>query len=124
MYCVSPYGRPNPGRGLSAFDTFFYAILNVLVVTTMANWSDITNPLWMATTGAVCLYMVSLIFVAAFFAVNLVLVRWSPIGVAHVVRSCFCCCCFCYYDYYGYRFFVVLRCRLVVARVVTCCVGP
>ena len=69
--------RPNPGSGLTSFDSFFEAMLNVLVVTTMANWSDITDPLWTATSSLVCLYMISLIFVGAFFAVNLVLVRAS-----------------------------------------------
>ena len=72
-----PGRRPNPGYGLSTFDNFLYAILNVLVVTTMANWSDITQPLWTATSSLVTVYMISLIFVASFFAVNLVLVRGS-----------------------------------------------
>jgi hypothetical protein len=74
MWCVA-WNRPNPGEGLMSFDNFLYAILNVLVVTTMANWSDLTNPLWTANSSLVAIYMISLIFVAAFFAVNLVLVR-------------------------------------------------
>ena len=69
MHC-----RDNLGSGLMSFDTFPFAIINVLVITTMANWSDMMNPLWSATSSWVFLYFVSLIFIAAFFAVNLVLV--------------------------------------------------
>jgi len=33
--------RSNPGAGTTNFDTFPWAVLNVYVVTTLANWSEI-----------------------------------------------------------------------------------
>jgi hypothetical protein len=41
-----PVCSPNPGEGVTNFDTFMWALINVFVVTTMANWTDIMTPLW------------------------------------------------------------------------------
>ena len=66
--------RPNPGNGIVNYDSFLFAMYNVLVVTTMANWTDQMFPLWDATSGAVAIYYISLIICGAFFAVNIFLV--------------------------------------------------
>ncbi len=49
--------------------------MNVYVFTTMANWTDVMYPLWDATTFFVAIYFVTLIVIAAFFAMNIALVR-------------------------------------------------
>ena len=65
----------NPGNGIVNYDNFLFAMYNVLVVTTMANWTDQMFPLWDATSSAVAVYYISLIICGAFFAVNIFLVR-------------------------------------------------
>jgi hypothetical protein len=67
--------RSNPGNGIVNFDTFPYAMLNVLVITTMANWTDQMFPLWDAMTSGVVVFYISLILIGAFFAVNIFIVR-------------------------------------------------
>ncbi len=66
---------PNPGFGTINFDTFLWAMVNVYVVTSQANWSNLMVPLWSGSSSLVTLYFTSLLLVGAFFAVNLVLVR-------------------------------------------------
>jgi hypothetical protein len=66
---------PNPGYGVRNFDTFPWAIINVFIVTSVANWTDIMYPLWDTLSSFVFLYFVSLILIGAYFAVNLALVR-------------------------------------------------
>ena len=68
----------NPGNGIVNYDNFLFAMYNVLVVTTMANWTDQMFPLWDATSSAVAVYYISLIICGAFFAVNIFLVRAAP----------------------------------------------
>ena len=63
--------RDDPGNGSVNYDTFPYAMFNILVVTTMANWTDQMFPLWDATSSLVAVYYVSLIIIAAYFAMNI-----------------------------------------------------
>ena len=74
--------RSNPGNGLVHFDNFPAALLNVLVVTTMANWTDQLFPLWDAVSSGVAVFYVAIILVCAFFAVNIFLVSVWPVPLA------------------------------------------
>ncbi len=65
----------NPGRGVTNFDTFSWAFVNVVVVSTLSNWVDMMFPLWDATSWLVYLYMLSIILLGSFFAVNVFIVR-------------------------------------------------
>jgi hypothetical protein len=68
-------GSRNPGRGVTNFDTFPWAFVNVVVVSTLSNWVDMMFPLWDATSWLVYLYMLSIILLGSFFAVNVFIVR-------------------------------------------------
>jgi hypothetical protein len=67
----------NPGNGVVNFDSFLWSLINVYVITSLANWSDIMYPIWDTTSFYSSLYFVSLILIGAYFAVNLCLVRCS-----------------------------------------------
>jgi hypothetical protein len=56
------------------FDTFPWAFVNVIVVSSMANWVDIMFPIWDTTSWLVYLFMLAIILMVAFFAVNVFLV--------------------------------------------------
>jgi hypothetical protein len=69
------------------FDTFPWALVNVYVVMSMSNWTDIMYPLWDTLSSFVFIFFMSLILIASFFAVNLALVRASNPHLACDVRA-------------------------------------
>ncbi len=86
---MSPSDRPNPGYGVTNFDTFPWAFVNVIVVSSLSNWVDIMSALWDTTSWMVFVYMLSIILMASFFAVNVFVVRASGHRAS---RPCSCSC--------------------------------
>ncbi len=70
------------------FDNFLWSLINVYVITSLANWSDIMYPIWDTTSFYSSLYFVSLILIGSYFAVNLCLVR----RCVYCAMTSFVCC--------------------------------
>jgi len=76
------------------FDTFPWAFVNVIVVSSMANWVDIMFPIWDTTSWLVYLFMLAIILMVAFFAVNVFLVSGVcdfRVLVPMLLTVCECC---------------------------------
>lgn len=63
----------NPVSGLFSFDNFFEASLSVFIVTSMEGWSLMNNYLIYASSWFSVLYFSAIIFIEAFFLLNLAL---------------------------------------------------
>ncbi|KAK3256176.1 hypothetical protein CYMTET_34675, partial [Cymbomonas tetramitiformis] len=63
----------NPNYGISNFDNLAWAFLTIFQCITLEQWVDIMYWTQDATTGWACLYFIVVIFIGAFFLLNLVL---------------------------------------------------
>ena len=70
-WCLSI--APNPDGGVTNFDDFFSAILQVFVAVTLEGWVNIMYHIQNAGEKTSWIYFVSLTFIAGFFAINLCL---------------------------------------------------
>lgn len=63
----------NPNHGTTNFDNVFYALLMVFQCVTMEGWSDIQQMLEQSFSTIIPVYFVPLVFIGAFFLLNLTL---------------------------------------------------
>ena len=63
----------NPNFGTTNFDNVCYAILMVFQCVTMEGWSDIQQMLEMSFSKLIPIYFLPLVFIGAFFLLNLTL---------------------------------------------------
>ncbi len=63
----------NPNNDVTNFDNIFWALLNVFQCITLEGWSDIMVMYQQAYTPLVFFYFVALVFIGAFFFLNLTL---------------------------------------------------
>jgi Ion transport protein len=61
----------NANFGATNFDNIFYSILMVFVCVTLEGWSDIQRMIQQGMTNVMFLYFVPLVFIGAFFLLNL-----------------------------------------------------
>ena len=61
----------NPNNDVTNFDNIFWALLNVFQCVTMEGWSEIMVMYQKAYTSLVILFFVPLVFLGAFFLLNL-----------------------------------------------------
>jgi hypothetical protein len=86
-----PFGN---GTGFTSFDNLLWALLLIFQCVTLEGWTDIMYWVMDATSGFACIYFIILIFIGAFFLLNLALaVRSKPyplfqaISKLHVMRK-------------------------------------
>lgn len=63
----------NPNFGNSNFDNIMYSLMQVFVVTTMEGWTEIMGFVRDAFTDIAAIYFVLIVFVGAFFVMNIML---------------------------------------------------
>jgi hypothetical protein len=63
----------NPAGGITNLDNIFYALLMVFQCTTLEGWSDIQTFYQKTYSESIWLYFVSMVFIGAFFLMNLTL---------------------------------------------------
>jgi voltage-dependent calcium channel L type alpha-1F len=63
----------NPNYGVTNFDNLFYALLCVFQCVTLEGWSDIQRQMQQAMSYIMFIYFVPLVFIGAFFLLNLTL---------------------------------------------------
>lgn len=63
----------NPNYGVTNFDNVFYSLLVVFQSVTLEGWSDIQKDMQKAYTYNIWIYFVPLVFIGAFFLLNLTL---------------------------------------------------
>lgn len=71
LECV--LGLNNPNSGVTNFDNILFAFLAVFQCVTLEGWTNIMNSLQKSLSFAVVLYFVPLVFIGAFFLLNLTL---------------------------------------------------
>jgi hypothetical protein len=67
----------NPNYGVTNFDNVFYSLLCVFQSVTLEGWSDVQSMMQMAYTYSIWLYFLPLVFIGAFFLLNLTLAAYS-----------------------------------------------
>jgi hypothetical protein len=72
----------NPNAGVTSFDNIMYSVLTIFQCITLEGWTNIMYMCMDATTGWSFLYFIFLVFLGAFFLLNLAL------GVITEVRLC------------------------------------
>mmetsp|Transcript_20713 Transcript_20713/g.31748 ORF Transcript_20713/g.31748 Transcript_20713/m.31748 type:complete len:203 (-) Transcript_20713:6255-6863(-) len=63
----------NPNFGVTNFDNLFYSLLQVFQCVTLEGWSDIQRQMQQALSYIIFIYFVPLVFIGAFFLLNLTL---------------------------------------------------
>lgn len=63
----------NPNYGVTNFDNVMYSVLCVFQSVTLEGWSDIQKDLQKAFTYSIWIYFLPLVFIGAFFLLNLTL---------------------------------------------------
>jgi len=63
----------NPNYGVTNFDNVMYSLLCVFQSVTLEGWSDIQKQMQKAYTYYIFLYFLPLVFIGAFFLLNLTL---------------------------------------------------
>eukprot|EP00240_Pyramimonas_obovata_P000215 CAMPEP_0118927358 /NCGR_PEP_ID=MMETSP1169-20130426/4846_1 /TAXON_ID=36882 /ORGANISM="Pyramimonas obovata, Strain CCMP722" /LENGTH=1618 /DNA_ID=CAMNT_0006869105 /DNA_START=431 /DNA_END=5287 /DNA_ORIENTATION=+ len=84
MTCVDV---ENPNFGFTSFDTLLWALLLVFQCVTLEGWTDIMYWTMDASSGLSCIYYIILIFIGAFFLLNLALAVISNVHEASMAAE-------------------------------------
>lgn len=71
LFCAK--NNENPDFGTTNFDNIFSSFLQVYIITTLEGWTSIMTNVQRTFSYALCIYFILIVFIGAFFLINLTL---------------------------------------------------